>query len=487
MPKRDVAAAGRYLEGVNVKKILMRSAMPFGEERNISEILLENLIGNNTGNLIFQSSLARAVLTEDTVITTIRTDLIYSEEQVERWNAEYDMFLIPLANAFRTTFKKELKMLTDLVERLTIPCVVVGVGLARSLKSNKWTFLHDEESTAFVRAVLDKSSIIGVRGEITAEYLKQKGFRPEKDFTVIGCPSLYMFGDRLPEPKKTELTPASKVTMNFKAGLPENLYTFLREQGERFEHSVFITQVIEEIRMLYVGDPYITEENREKVPADYPMHFDHPMMRDDRIVGVLDIDSWFDFLRQQDFNFGSRIHGNIAAVLAGVPCYIYAGDCRVKELADYHHIPCITANDLTGNMDVISMYEKTDYSRLKDGHEERFSHYLDFLDANQVPRISREAMNGTDTVFDRMRARKSRLGLIHPFSVIGVAEQEKRLVEYLGKYRRESMELLRNADNQRKKVEALQKEKAALQKELAQIKGSRFYKMKTKYDSFMKR
>ena len=82
--------------------------MPFGEERNISEILLENLIGNNTGNLIFQSSLARAVLTEDTVITTIRTDLIYSEEQVERWNAEYDMFLIPLANAFRTTFKKEV-------------------------------------------------------------------------------------------------------------------------------------------------------------------------------------------------------------------------------------------------------------------------------------------------------------------------------------------------------------------------------------------
>ena len=39
-----------------------------------------------------------------------------------------------------------------------------------------------------------------------------------------------------------------EVTMNFKAGLPENLYTFLREQGERFEHSVFITQVIEEIR-----------------------------------------------------------------------------------------------------------------------------------------------------------------------------------------------------------------------------------------------
>ena len=76
MPERDMAAAGRCLKGVNVKKILMRSAMPFGEERTISEILIENLIGNNTGNLIFQSSLARAVMTGDTEITTIRTDLI---------------------------------------------------------------------------------------------------------------------------------------------------------------------------------------------------------------------------------------------------------------------------------------------------------------------------------------------------------------------------------------------------------------------------
>lgn len=483
MPERDMAAAGRCLKGVNVKKILMRSAMPFGEERTISEILIENLIGNNTGNLIFQSSLARAVMTGDTEITTIRTDLIYSEEQVERWNAEYDMFLIPLANAFRTTFKKELKMLTDLVKRLTIPCVVVGVGLARSLKSNKWTFLHDEESTAFVRAVLEKSSIIGVRGEITAEYLKQKGFRPEKDFTVIGCPSLYMFGDALPVPKQTELSPKSKVTMNFKAGLPENLYTFLREQGERFDHSVFITQVIEEIRTVYVGEPYFTEENKDKIPADYPMHFDHPMMQDDRIVGVLDIDSWFNFLSQQDFNFGSRIHGNIAAVLSGVPCYIYAGDCRVKELADFHHIPCITAGDLEDGMDVIDMYEKADYSRLHAGHKDRVSHYLDFLDVNKVPRLSREQLSGADTPFDRMNAQLKKPGLIHPFPVVGTLQQERRLAEYFGKYRRQSMETLQTADNQSKKIASLNKEKEVLQRELAEIKNSRLYKIK----SFMKR
>lgn len=475
------------LKGESVKKILMRSAMPFGEERSISEILVENLIGNNTGNLIFQSSLARAVLTEDTEITTIRTDRIYSEEEVERWNAEYDMFLIPLANAFRTTFRTELRMLTDLVKRLTIPCVVVGVGLARSLKSNRWTFLHDEESTAFVRAVLEKSSIIGVRGEITAEYLRQKGFVPEKDFTVIGCPSLYMYGDALPAPKQTELTPRSRVTMNFKAGLPEHLYTFLREQGERFDHSVFITQVIEEIRMLYVGDPYITDDNRDKIPADYPMHFTSPMMRDDRIVGVLDMESWITFLKEQDFNFGSRIHGNIAAVLAGVPCWIFAGDCRVKELADYHHIPCITANDLTEDMDVFSQYEKTDYSQVLAGHGERLTHYLDFLDANKVPRISREALGGRDTPYDRMQKAHAGHGLIHSFALQDTKEQERRLSEYFSSLRRERQELMKTVEERQKQLSALEKKGAAQAKEIANIRNSKLYKIKSRYDSFMKR
>lgn len=479
-------ATERYLKGVNVKKILMRSAMPFGEEKNISEILTENLIGNNTGNLIFQSALARAVMTEDTTITTVRTDQLYSEEEVERWNAEYDMFLIPLANAFRTTFRTELRMLTNLVKRLTIPCVVVGVGLARSLKSNRWSFLHDEESVAFVRAILEKSSMIGVRGEITAEYLKQKGFVPEKDFTVIGCPSLYMFGDALPAPKQTTLTPQSKVTMNFKAGLPENLYRFLRKEGERFTQSVFITQVIDEIKMLYVGEPYFTEENREKIPADYPMHFSDSMMLNDRIVGVLDVDAWFSFLGEQDFNFGSRIHGNIAAVLSGVPCYIFAGDCRVKELADYHHIPCITAEDIVEGMDVISQYEKADYSYLLKGHKERFTHYLDFLDVNGVNRNNREVISGKNTPFDTMMHRKKQ-GIIHPFPVVDTAEKEKRLAEYFRSRNQQSMELSRMVDNQNKQFVSLKKEKEALKKELAGIKSSRFYKIKTKYDSFMKR
>ena len=82
-----------------------------------------------------------------------------------------------------------------------------------------------------------------------------------------------------------------------------------------------------------------------------------------------------------------------------------------------------------------------------------------------------------------MNAQLKKPGLIHPVPVAGTLQQERRLAEYFGKYRRQSMETLQTADNQSKKIASLNKEKEALQRELAEIKNSRLYKIK----SFMKR
>lgn len=49
----------------------------------------------------------------------------------------------------------------------------------------------------FVKAILNKSAILGLQGEITAAYLRKLGFTEEKDFTVIGCPVVFMNGDEL--------------------------------------------------------------------------------------------------------------------------------------------------------------------------------------------------------------------------------------------------------------------------------------------------
>ncbi|MCD8019810.1 MAG: polysaccharide pyruvyl transferase family protein [Clostridiales bacterium] len=414
-----------------MRKILMRSAMPSEGGGSISDILVNNYVGNNTGNLLYQESVARMIMTEDTMITTTKIKKDYSEQEIEEINAQYEMFIIPLANAFRVSFISEIENLTHLIERLTIPCVVIGVGVQRPTDTDRWNYPFDEPVQAFLKAVLKKSVLIGVRGEVTAEYLDRKGFVPEKDFTVIGCPSLHTFGDNLPKPTLSELNFHSKVSVNFKAELPEEVYTFLRRQSARFRDYTFITQVIKEIKNLYVGYPYPENEiRRSQFPADYPIHFTDQLMQEDKMVGFVDSTSWINYLSSRDFNFGSRIHGNIASILAGTPCYIITSDSRVKELADYHHIPHIVRNELQEQTTIYDLYEKADYGALQKGHAERFSLYLDFLDKNQVKRLTREQMNAAETPFDRQKQRQQPMGAIRSFSSCSLEEQERRVQEY---------------------------------------------------------
>lgn len=468
-----------------MRKILMRSAMPFGEDRSISEILIHNLVGDNTGNLLFQNSVARVIMMEDTEITTIKVDRKFSEQEIEYFNSEYEMFLIPLANALRISFIDQFRYLTELVECLTIPCVVIGIGIQRNLDATAWNYPYDDAAADFLKAVLNKSEMIGIRGEHTAEYLKRHGFVPEKDFTVIGCPSLYTYGDMLPELKMPELTPRSKVSVNFKTLLLPELYRFLRKESAKFEDCTFITQVVKEIKAMYVGYPHPLEEKGIPVPEDYPIHFSNELMTSDHMVGFLDQTSWLDYLATRDFNFGSRIHGDIASLLAGTPCYIFASDWRVKELAEYHNIPHMSLFDIREDTDIFDLYEKADYSLLTKGHKERVSHYLDFLDKNGVKRLDRDILNSKDTPFDRMY--HAVYGEIHPFPVVSLDEQERRIHEFIGvmegkeqKVKNEFSDFRREAAARLKENKAQQKK---LEKELAVIKSSKFYKMKVKYDA----
>ena len=47
----------------------------------------------------------------------------------------------------------------------------------------------------FVRAVLNTTASIGVRGEFTFNYLRSLGFS-SKEVDVIGCLSMFLYGDR---------------------------------------------------------------------------------------------------------------------------------------------------------------------------------------------------------------------------------------------------------------------------------------------------
>jgi hypothetical protein len=155
--------------------------------------LAKNLIGNNVGNLVFSQAVFRLLSTEGNDLETARL----VNESAAQINAGYDHLVIPLANAFRKSFLDSLNAMSDLLEKLTIPVSVVGVGAQASLKGSVRS--ADQVAPAvqrFVRAALQRSPSIGVRGEFTQAYLRDLGFADD-EIDVIGCPSMFMYGPDL--------------------------------------------------------------------------------------------------------------------------------------------------------------------------------------------------------------------------------------------------------------------------------------------------
>lgn len=413
-----------------MKRILMRSSMHPLQAISAGEAITLDVMNGNTGNMIFAHSIARALMQEDTVLDIIKTERNFSHAEVERINTEYDCFIIPLANAFRPTYQDGLDFLTRLVKKLKIPCIVIGVGVqAKVDESINKKFDFDDASRRFIKAVLEKSSMIGVRGEITAGYMKKLGFQEEKDFTVIGCPSMYLHGDTVPLKSLKDLTPKSKVSVNRKINIPAKLHQFIYDSQMQFEDAMFVPQGIDDLLLLYAGR-FIDRTKYPKMHDTYPWKMDSEICGSGHEIGFTNVPSWLKFLSERDFSFGSRIHGNIAAVMAGIPAYIFAPDARILELARYHQIQHMPAKDITENTNIFDVYEKADFTSVQKGHKERFNHYLDFLEENGLDHAFGPQRKERRTAFDEQIEALSFPPGVTAFHLQDLKEQSDRMYIY---------------------------------------------------------
>lgn len=412
-----------------MRKILMRAGMSPLIGYAPSEVIMKNMIGNNIGNMLFQASVYRTLLCDDVVIDTINTARKITNWDIDQINANYDCLVLPFANAFRASFMGELREVTALIRKLKIPCIVVGVGAQAEIGKDVNNAELDEVVRDFMKAVLKKSNIVGLRGEFTADYLSGLGFQAERDFTVIGCPSLYMFGKDLPKLHVDELTPDSDVSINSKIGLPQKFHDFLARSRRELPNYNYVPQVIEEIARMYIGRRY-PANFAKRIPKHFPVDFTDPIYRKGKGISFLNVPSWLEYLSKKELSFGSRIHGNIAALLAGTPCYIIVSDQRIMELVEYHHIPHLLMKDLNKDTSIFKLHEKADFTAIHKGHTEHFMIYLDFLKKNQLRTIYNENGDAPETVpFEEKKKLVTYPDGVRAFSTLTMEEQLVRLEE----------------------------------------------------------
>jgi hypothetical protein len=379
-----------------MKRILLRSAKDPFLALSPEASLARNVFASNSGNMLFAEAVHKVLSVPGTDVVssgfvTDRVDL--QPETVAKINEEFDAFVIPLANAFRPSFANQLRRLTRLIRKLEIPVVVVGVGAQAAPNAVELPEAMREPTKAFLSAVLDKSAKVGVRGEITRRCLDQLGFG-DQHIEVIGCPSLYASGRDLAVQKNDEgISRDSRIAANLTLS-QVTVAKMMRRASELYPELIYIPQTINELRMLLWGEPLpnVHDDHVPAAPSD-------PLYVQNRIRFFLDPLVWHRFLADREFAFGSRIHGNIAALAVGTPAYLLTFDSRTTELADYHAIPYSPVSQVKPNTDPAELYDRADFSGFNRRHPEAFDHYLSFLEKNGLAHVHQPGNENPE--FDR--------------------------------------------------------------------------------------
>ena len=402
-----------------MKKILVRAGLsPFDNFSAEYVMNHSNILGNNSGNMLYAYGVWRALSVEDCTLVPTYYQYNYTETEIDAINQCYDAFVIPLANAFRVDFQKEMRGLTKLIKKLKIPVFVIGVGVNFPFEpelNEKYPF--DDTVKEFVKAVLDKSTWIGVRGEITSRYLQGLGFTEGKHMTPIGCPSMYTFGDTL-NIRNNVIDVNSPVCFNHSTQAPDNILKFIMRTLDEFPNHNMILQTMKEYKFVYAGASYMYESEK-----DFPCkRMSDELYLNDRIRFFINVPSWLDFVGQQDFCYGPRLHGNIAAVLSGTPSILFPKDARMRELSEYHGLTSVMPDQVVEKSTLRDFIEKADFQAPCRKHKENFNHYIEFLEKNGLNHIFKEESAPKETPFDiRMKGIKYEPGVT---TIFGCEKEE---------------------------------------------------------------
>lgn len=427
-------------------KILIRSGMTPFDNPSVQQTLKHERFGSNVGNLVYQYSIYRHLSVENNILIPDQYSLDFSDERADYINQNFDVYIIPLADAFRNDFRHHLRSYTKLIRKLNIPVHIIGVGVRMEYDPDFTIEREYEEDTKnFIKAVLEKSPMLGLRGEFTGEYLKRLGFIPEEDFTVIGCPSMYTFGSDL-HIRDLELNDHSFVSLNGSQQMNPNTIKLMNDIANEYNNHNFVPQLYPELVPIYGGGPAF------KAVSGYPASVEHNFYKEDKISFPLNAQSWFQYMRNVDFSIGTRLHGNITGTINGAPTITIVGDARVQELASYHNLPSVPLQQITDNIDLNSLLEKVDVKSSEKVQERNFNHYVDFLNKLDINHLFNTSASNEEYFDSKIKSERFN-SMVHSINSVGDREKMKRISFTTSWYKAKKE---REIQNLKKKIKNLQ-------------------------------
>lgn len=326
--------------------------------------------GGNSGNKLFISAVEQYLTKED-----IEYEYYTGEQVIEDINNSFQMAVLPLANIFNAdeNVVRQLNEYTHLIEKFKIPVYILGCGIQCKSYDD-----IDELANAirtpverFLKAIYQTGGELALRGYATKEFLDKIMLNSA---VVTGCPSIYQRGYGL------QLTNEKVEEKIFRPLINGNL-KYLKEIDmlsafEKYATSIYLDQD-EFSQWLYFSKIPLKDKSIWRLVRK-KTYWGVRLLSEGRIKLLYDVPYWIKYLQTKGFHFscGSRIHGNIAAILAGIPAMVVYRDARTRELAEFLELPCCSS--INGKV-LYEEYLQSDYTQFNKGFANKFKAFERFM------------------------------------------------------------------------------------------------------------
>ncbi len=336
---------------------------------------LLKIAGANTGNFMFQYAADKLI--GGTHVFVGESGVPYGDRDAVK---DATHLIVPAANHFRVN--TDWSGLTGYIRASKLPTIVLGLGAQAPKTETAGDFLKTMTSEATLQdlgqTLSECATMVTVRGTFSETVCETFGVA---NTIPLGCPSLLINPNKklghtvqakldasvkkakANEDVKLALTAASpfEIMNSYKRDLERVLFRLTREQN-----GIYIQQSGGPDTMAYV----MRRPQEVKLSAalsfrsiiDPKSDFDsfNNYMQDRGRV-YWSVESWMAGVKPFDVCFGTRLHGNMAALAADVPGVVITHDARTSELVDMMCLPYLDAKHIVEGATLASLLENVQF------------------------------------------------------------------------------------------------------------------------------
>jgi len=337
-------------------------------EKNMQEcyeIFYSKRYRTNTGTFLMTDTLAKL----------LDSKWIYSGDFNSMKDSNFDVIV---TNAFHCISPEFVFDRTYWQKILDTGLKIVPMTFGFRYHKNGEFYLTDD--MVYIFRQISERNEIGVRGEKTAEILNSYGI---KNIRIVGCHSLFYHNDR--NFKIYKKSPSLKeINFNFNQCYSDFYWT-------HYEFCKYSVPFFKYIKKIYDDKTakinYTMQTAFFKEWIGYSNFISYDSIKDFLMECgryYFSVDDWIEGVKSVDMSVGTQFHGNIAAILAGVPTLEICIDDRMRELCKALKIPNIDIKDFDTEKSLEYYYDMIDYSEFNKSYCNLYDNFIDYCLKNGV-------------------------------------------------------------------------------------------------------